>query len=47
MLTQGQIVNIPALVQIIAWRRPDDKSLSEPMLTQFTDTYIRHKEEVS
>ena len=28
----GQINNIPALVQIMAWRRPGDKPLSEPML---------------
>ena len=27
-----QINNIPALVQIMAWRRPGDKPLSEPML---------------
>ena len=26
------IDNIPALVQIMAWRRPDDKPLSEPMM---------------
>ena len=26
------INNIPALVQIMAWRRPDDKALSEPMM---------------
>ena len=26
------IYNIPALVQIMAWRRPGDKSLSEPMM---------------
>ena len=26
----GPINNIPALVQIMAWRRPGDKSLSEP-----------------
>ena len=32
----GPIDNIPALVQIMAWRRPGDKLLSEPMLTQFT-----------
>ena len=24
--------NIPALVQIMAWRRPGDKPLSEPMM---------------
>ena len=29
---KGSINNIPALVQIMAWRRPGDKPLSEPML---------------
>ena len=29
---EGPINNIPALVQIMAWRRPGDKPLSEPML---------------
>ena len=29
---KGQINNIPALVQIMAWYRPDNKPLSEPML---------------
>ena len=29
---KGSIYNIPALVQIMAWRRPGDKSLSEPMM---------------
>ena len=29
---KGQINNIPALVQIMAWRRPGDKPLSEPMV---------------
>ena len=28
---KGQINNIPALVQIMAWRRPGDKPLSEPV----------------
>ena len=28
---KGLINNIPALVQIMAWRRPGDKPLSEPM----------------
>ena len=27
-----RINNIPALVQIMAWRRPDNKPLSEPMM---------------
>ena len=29
---EGPIINIPALVQIMAWRRPGDKPLSEPMV---------------
>ena len=29
---EGPINNIPALVWIMAWRRPGDKPLSEPML---------------
>ena len=31
-LHNGPINNIPALVQIMAWRRPGDKPLPEPML---------------
>ena len=29
---KGPINNIPALVHIMAWRRPGDKPLSEPMM---------------
>ena len=29
---KGPINNIPALVQVMAWRRPGDKLLSEPMM---------------
>ena len=29
---KGPINNIPALVQIMAWRRSGDKPLSEPMI---------------
>ena len=29
---KGQINNIPSLVQIMAWRRPGDKPLFEPMM---------------
>ena len=36
---RGPINNIPALVQIMAWRRPGDKPLSEPMLV-FVSTHI-------
>ena len=32
---------IPAYVQIMAWRLPGDKPLSEPMLTRFSDAYMR------
>ena len=31
-LAKGPINNIPAMVQIMAWRRPGDKPLSEPMM---------------
>ena len=37
---KGPIDNNPALVQIMAWHQIGDKPLSEPMLTQFTDTYV-------
>ena len=33
---KGPINNIPALVQIMAWRRPGDKSLSEPNMVRLT-----------
>ena len=29
---KGQINNIPELIQIMAWRLPGDKPLSEPMM---------------
>ena len=32
--------NKPALFHIMAWRRIDDKTLSEPMLAQFTDAFL-------
>ena len=38
---KGQINNFSALVQIMAWRRPGDKPLSEPM-TEFTNAYMHH-----
>ena len=36
------IHNMPALVQVMAWRRTGDKPLSEPMPTRFTDAYMLH-----
>ena len=39
---KGPINHIPALVQIMAWCRTGNKPLSEPMMTQFNDAYMRH-----
>ena len=39
---KGPIDNNHALVYITAWRWIGDKPLSEPMLTRFTDAYMRH-----
>ena len=47
LVPKGPMDNIPALVQIMAWHRIGDKPLSEPMLTRFTDAYMRHKGEMS
>ena len=35
------INNMPALVQIMAWRRSGDKPLSEPTMSCFADAYMR------
>ena len=35
------IGNKPALVQVMVWCRTDDKQLSEALLNQFTDAYMR------
>ena len=40
---RGPIDNNSVLFWIMAWRRRGDKPLSEPMLTRFTDAYMRHK----
>ena len=39
---RGPIDNKPALVQVMAWRLLGVKPLPEPMLTEFTDVYMRH-----
>ena len=36
------IDNMAVLVQVMAWCRTGNKPLSEPMMTQFTDAYMRH-----
>ena len=43
----GLIDNKWALIQVMAWRQSGAKPLSEPMLTQFTDAYMRHQGEMS
>ena len=43
---KGPINNIPALVQIMAWRRLGDKPLSKTVLF-FTDAYMRHSASMS
>ena len=44
---RSPIDNKPALVEVMAWRRPGAKPLSEPMPIQFTDAYMRHYGEMS
>ena len=44
---KGQIDNKSALVQVMAWRWTGDKPLPAPMLTQFTDAFMRHLGEMS
>ena len=39
---KGPINNILALLQIMAWRLPGAKPLSEPLMVKFTDTCMRH-----
>ena len=42
LVPKSPIDNKPALVQVMAWGRTGDKPLSELMMTQFTDAYMRH-----
>ena len=46
-IPNGPIDNIPALVQIMAWRRPGDKPLSEPMMVWSADAYMLHSASMS
>ena len=41
-VSRGPIDNKPALVQVMAWSRTDDKPLPGPMMTQLIDAYMRH-----
>ena len=47
LIPKGPIDNKPALVQVMAWCRTGDKPLCEPMMTQFTEAYMRHQGEMS
>ena len=47
-VSKGSINNISALVQVMAWRRPGDKPLSEPMMVSLpTHIYMRHSASMS
>ena len=35
-VARGPITNIPTLLQVMAWRRPGDKPLSQPMMARLT-----------
>ena len=39
---RSAIDNNPTLIQAMAWCGRGDKPLPEPMMIQFTDTYMRH-----
>ena len=39
---RSPIDNKPALVQVMARHLTGNKPLPEPMMTQFTDTYMQH-----
>ena len=47
LVPKGPIDNKSALVQVMAWQRKGDKPLPEPLLTHFTDAYVRSLEEIS
>ena len=42
LVPRSPIDNKTALVQGMAWRRTGDKSLPEPMMTQFIEAYMCH-----
>ena len=42
LVPRSPIENKPALVQVMVWRRTGDKPLPEPIMTKFTDAYMRH-----
>ena len=44
---KSAIKNIPALIQMMAWCQTGDRPLSELMMAQFPDAYMRHSASVS
>ena len=42
LVPRGPSNNKSALVEVMARRRTGDKPLPEPVMTQFTDTHMRH-----
>ena len=44
---RNPIDNIPALVQVMAWRQTGAKPLPELMLTRFTEANMRHYGDMS
>ena len=44
---KGPINNIPALDQIMAWRRPGNKAIIWSNDGKFTDAYMRHSASMS
>ena len=44
---KGPIDNKSALVHVMDWSRTGRNTLPEPMLTQFTDAYMRHYRKTS
>ena len=40
--SQGSFDNRTALLQMMAWRQTGDKPLSEPLMADYFDAYVRH-----
>ena len=47
LIPNGIIDNTSALVQVMGWHWTGDKPLPEPMMTQFSDPYMRHPASMS
>ena len=41
LVPRGPIDNKSSLVQVIVWRQTGEKPLPEPVMAQFTDTYMQ------